>query len=72
MSVNTITTEVSGRVIACNVQVGDVLAVGDEIAMIESMKLEIPIEAEQAGVVAQVLVAAGEDVEQGQSLVILA
>ncbi len=40
---------------------GDDVAVGDTIAILESMKMEIPVEAETAGTVAMA-------VEEGQSI----
>lgn len=47
---------------------GDEVADGDEVAIIESMKLEIPVESEGAGTVARVHVAEGESVSEGQLL----
>ncbi len=50
------------------VKVGDRVSDGDELAIIESMKLEIPVETEDDGVVAGVHVAAGDQVAEGQLL----
>ena len=40
--------------------------------IIESMKMEMPVEAEQGGIVAEILCASGQAVEEGQALVRLA
>jgi acetyl-CoA carboxylase biotin carboxyl carrier protein len=50
------------------VEVGDVVAVDEQVAIVETMKLMIPVKAEVAGTVAEVLCADGEDVEHGEPL----
>jgi acetyl-CoA carboxylase biotin carboxyl carrier protein len=50
---------------------GDRVAEGDTLLILESMKMEIPIEAPAAGVLQQVLVAEGESVDEGQVLALL-
>ncbi|KRB67986.1 biotin/lipoyl-containing protein [Noviherbaspirillum sp. Root189] len=62
---------VTGRVIEVLVKPGDAVAAGDAVMTIESMKMEIPLEAEVAGTVAEVLVAAGQDIVEGQNAVVL-
>ncbi len=41
---------------------------GQEVFIVEAMKMELPVEAEAAGTVVAVLVTAGQRVEQGQPL----
>jgi acetyl-CoA carboxylase biotin carboxyl carrier protein len=53
------------------VEVGDTVAVGDTLCIIEAMKLMNEIEADQAGVVKQVLVENGQPVEFGQPLIVI-
>jgi acetyl-CoA carboxylase biotin carboxyl carrier protein len=53
------------------VEVGDTVAVGDALCIIEAMKLMNEIESDQAGVVKQVLVENGQPVEYGQPLVVI-
>jgi acetyl-CoA carboxylase biotin carboxyl carrier protein len=48
---------------------GDDVSEGDEVAIIESMKLEIPVEADDDGTVARVHIAEGEAVSEGQLLI---
>jgi biotin carboxyl carrier protein len=47
---------------------GDRVAEGDEVAIIESMKLEIPVESEADGTVTRIHVAEGDSVAEGQLL----
>jgi len=53
------------------VAVGDTIVPGQEVAILESMKMEIPIEAEVSGRVTRVLVHEGESVRQGQVLMVV-
>jgi len=58
-----------GTVVSVRVGVGDTVAAGDELCVIESMKMEHAVCAEQAMVVRSVAVAAGDKVESGAVLV---
>jgi acetyl-CoA carboxylase biotin carboxyl carrier protein len=60
-----------GRVIEVLVHPGDVVSVGQEVAIVESMKVEIPVVAETAGVVERVAVDPGTQVQSGGLLLIL-
>ena len=51
---------------------GDEISRGQQIAIIEAMKLMLPVEADKAGRVAEVLVSDGDAVEYGQPLFRLA
>jgi acetyl-CoA carboxylase biotin carboxyl carrier protein len=51
---------------------GDEVSPGQQIAIIEAMKLMLPVEAERGGRIAEVLVGDGEAVEYGQPLFRLA
>jgi acetyl-CoA carboxylase biotin carboxyl carrier protein len=51
---------------------GDEISHGQQIAIIEAMKLMLPVEADKGGRVAEVLVSDGEAVEYGQPLFRLA
>lgn len=59
-------SQVSGIVAAIEVQAGSQVEADQVILLIESMKMEIPIEAESAGVLAELLVEEGESVTEGQ------
>ena len=64
-------SEVSGSVWKIEVALGQKVADGDILVLIESMKMEIPVVAESAGTVASILIAEGEAITEGQSVVIL-
>lgn len=53
------------------VKVGDQVAVGDTLCIIEAMKIMNPIEADTAGTVKQILGINGEPVEFGQVLFVI-
>jgi acetyl-CoA carboxylase biotin carboxyl carrier protein len=47
---------------------GDVVEASDEVVTLESMKMEIPVMADHSGVIVEVLVAEGDVVNEGQTL----
>ncbi|MFC4738286.1 acetyl-CoA carboxylase biotin carboxyl carrier protein subunit [Bacillus daqingensis] len=59
-----IQTTMAGNVWKINVKVGDEVQEGDEVVILESMKMEIPIAAEQSGTVSEVLVEEGSFVNE--------
>jgi acetyl-CoA carboxylase biotin carboxyl carrier protein len=64
-------SEVSGFVWKVEVAAGQQVAKGDTLVLIESMKIEIPINAEAQGVVVAITVAEGEAVNEGSTVAIL-
>ena len=61
-----------GVVVEVLVKVGQTVAAGDRLMILEAMKMKTPITAPRAGQVTRVLVAAGVAVEAGQALVTIA
>lgn len=61
-----------GVVVEVNVKVGQTVAVGDRLLVLEAMKMKTPVIATRAGQVTRVLVAPGDAVEGGQPLVTIA
>lgn len=59
----------SGSVLEVLVKPGDAVSARQDVLVLESMKMEIPVECPEAGTVAEVLVAPEENVEEGQTLV---
>jgi acetyl-CoA carboxylase biotin carboxyl carrier protein len=53
------------------VEVGDTVAVGDTVCIIEAMKILNEIESDKAGVVKKVLCDNGQAVEYGQALIVI-
>jgi acetyl-CoA carboxylase biotin carboxyl carrier protein len=68
MPVIDIKAEVTGKVWKLEAPTGASLAVGDVVMILESMKMEIPVEAPRAGRLATVTVAEGDSVKEGQVL----
>ncbi len=63
--------ELPAKVWRVVVAVGDVVAAGDTVVILESMKMEIPVLAEEGGTVGSLAVAENDDVQPGDLLVVL-
>ena len=61
-----------GRVIALSVEEGDVVVVGQRLAVVEAMKMEHALVAPRAGRVTRLAAKLGDVVEQGQRLMTIA
>lgn len=59
----------AGTVFTVNVAVGDEVTIGQVVMVLESMKMEIPVEAEVAGKVSAILAQEGDFVNEGDVLV---
>ena len=66
-----VTSEVTGNVWKVQAKVGDVLSVEDVIMILESMKMEIPVEAPVAGKLVELLVAEEEGVDEDQVVAVI-
>ncbi|MEI6561469.1 MAG: biotin/lipoyl-containing protein [Verrucomicrobiota bacterium] len=64
-----IVSPLGGNLVGLNVKVGDEVKEGDQVAVLEAMKMNTYINAPSAGKVAEVLVAVGTAVQEGQALV---
>ncbi len=62
---------ITGTVWQIRVQPGDVVALDQELVVLESMKMEMPVVAPCAGKVARIHVAEGQAVAEGDLLVSL-
>ena len=67
-----VTAHIAGTVWKLECKVGDTLEEGDTVAILESMKMEMPVETEEAGTVKEISVAEGDNVNEGDVLVVLA
>jgi acetyl-CoA carboxylase biotin carboxyl carrier protein len=63
--------EISGQVWKVETGVGRAVVAGEALLVLESMKMEIPVEAPQGGVVAEIRVKEGDAVREGDVLVVL-
>ncbi len=61
----------AGTVLNVFVVIGNQVHLGQEVLMLESMKMEIPIESETEGLVVDVRVNIGDFVNEGDVLIVL-
>jgi acetyl-CoA carboxylase biotin carboxyl carrier protein len=66
-----VAAHITGTVWKIECQVGDAIDEGDTVAILESMKMEMPVEAEDAGTVKEILCEEGQAVNEGDTLVVL-
>ena len=63
--------EITANVWQVRTEVGAAVSEGDELVILESMKMEIPVTAPAAGTVSEVRVAPDDKVQEGDVVVVL-
>ncbi|TMU87885.1 biotin/lipoyl-binding carrier protein [Bacillus sp. BHET2] len=66
-----ITSTMAGTVLNVMVEQNSEVSIGDTVLMLESMKMEIPVEAESAGKVSEIKVNIGDFVNEGDVLLVI-
>lgn len=66
-----VTSPLPGTVIRTSVEPGSEVAAGDELLVVEAMKMETPIKAEKAGTVVEFLVNPKDVITAGQAIVVI-
>ena len=66
-----IRAEMAANVWQVPAEVGATIAAGDVLVILESMKMVIPVEAERAGVITDVRVRPGDQVQDGDVLIVV-
>jgi len=66
-----VVAEIAANVWQVPVEVGQTVATGDTIAILESMKMEIPVEAPVGGTVAELRVAPDDQVNEGDLIAVI-
>ena len=66
-----IEAHITGNVWKIEVAVGDTVEDGDTVVILESIKMEIPVETEDDGTVKEIRCAEGQSVSEGDVLVVL-
>ena len=66
-----VVAEIAANVWQVPVEVGQTVATGDTIAILESMKMEIPVEAPVGGTVAELRVAPDDQVNEGDVIALI-
>lgn len=62
---------ITGTVWKIEVKVGDQVSEGDVVAILESMKMEMPVEADDDGTVKEIRVKEGQPVAEGDIIAVL-
>jgi biotin carboxyl carrier protein len=66
-----IKTEIQAVIWKINVKIGQKVNIDDVIVILESMKMEIPVESKYEGIVKEILINEGDSVDENQELVTL-
>ncbi len=66
-----IKTEIQAVIWKISVEIGQKVEIDDVVVILESMKMEIPIESQYYGIVKEILVKEGDNVNEGQEIIIL-
>jgi acetyl-CoA carboxylase biotin carboxyl carrier protein len=69
MAMKDIKAHITGTVWKIEVKVGDAVDEGTTVVILESMKMEMPVEAEDSGKVVEILISEGQSVVEGAPLV---
>ncbi len=67
-----VSAEVTGIVWKVEKNVGDTVSAGDVLLVLESMKMELPLEAPVGGKIAEIRCKEGQSVSEGDVLIVLA
>ena len=66
-----IKTEIQAVIWKINVEIGQKVDIDDIVVILESMKMEIPLESKYKGVVKEILIKEGDNVNEDQEVIIL-
>jgi acetyl-CoA carboxylase biotin carboxyl carrier protein len=67
-----VTAHINGTIFKIEIEIGSKVTAGEEIIILESMKMEIPIEAPVDGIVKEILIKEGQAVEEGDVVAVIA
>ena len=66
-----IKTEIQAVIWKINVEIGQKVDIDEIVVILESMKMEIPVESKYKGVVKEILIKEGDSVNEDQEIIIL-
>ena len=67
---NSVKSPMPGTILGVKVSVGDTVKVGDQLLVLESMKMENMINSPIDGTISKILISEGDSVQHGQELII--
>jgi acetyl-CoA carboxylase biotin carboxyl carrier protein len=68
---HTVFAELVANVLTVTAKEGDVVAVGDTLVILESMKMEIPVIAEVSGTISEIAVHEGDVITEGDTIAVI-
>ncbi len=71
MDLPDVEAHITGTVWKIECEVGQAIAEGDTVVILESMKMEMPVESEDDGTVKEIACKEGQSVSEGDTLVVL-
>ena len=71
MDLPDVEAHITGTVWKIECEVGQAIAEGDTVVILESMKMEMPVESEDDGTVREIVCKEGQSVSEGDTLVVL-
>ncbi|HVM41072.1 MAG TPA: biotin/lipoyl-binding carrier protein [Acidimicrobiia bacterium] len=71
MALHEVRAEIAANVWQVTVEVGQMIAEGDDVVILESMKMEIPVAAPVAGTVRELHVAPEDQVQEGDLIAVI-
>ena len=66
-----VAAHITGTVWKIECQIGQEVEEGDTLVILESMKMEMPVEAEDDGKVSEISCSEGQSVSEGDTLIVL-
>ena len=72
MSIVNVLSEIPGNVWKIEIKVGATIAEGDVLVILESMKMEVPVQSVCSGEVTEIFVAEGDFVNEGDPILAIA
>lgn len=66
-----VTVPMVGKIVSVSVKVGDKVEENDQVAVLEAMKMEMPVVAPVSGTVKQISVTGGQEVEAEAVLMVI-
>jgi acetyl-CoA carboxylase biotin carboxyl carrier protein len=71
MDLPDVEAHITGTVWKIECEVGQAIAEGDTVVILESMKMEMPVESEDDGTVKEIACKEGQSVSEGDTLIVL-
>jgi acetyl-CoA carboxylase biotin carboxyl carrier protein len=71
MALIRVESEIPGKVVSIEANIGETVAEDDAILILESMKMEIPVSSPAGGKIVEILVAVGDTISEGDEVAVI-